>query len=52
MLASRCPAWFRASNAMPAVMAPSPMMAMLLRPVPCMREAMAIPKAALMEVLE
>ncbi|MNR31966.1 hypothetical protein D3C85_1495110 [compost metagenome] len=45
-------AWLSASKAMPAVSAPSPITAMDLRFEPCMRAAMAIPRAALMEVLE
>ena len=45
-------AWFSASNAIPAVSAPSPITAMDLRPLPCIRAAMAMPRAALIEVLE
>ncbi|MNP69043.1 hypothetical protein D3C76_1650850 [compost metagenome] len=45
-------AWFNASNAMPAVRAPSPITAIDLRGLFCRRAAMAMPRAALIEVLE
>ncbi|MNE74195.1 hypothetical protein D3C80_1702550 [compost metagenome] len=45
-------AWFNASNAMPAVSAPSPITAIDLRALFCRRAAMAMPSAALIEVLE
>ncbi len=47
-----CEAWFSASKAMPAVIAPSPMIATALRSSPCARAASAMPSAALMLVLE
>ncbi|MCY1304759.1 hypothetical protein D9M70_545280 [compost metagenome] len=46
------PALFMASNAMPADMAPSPMMAMCWRCTPALRDATAMPSAAEMEVDE
>ena len=46
------PAWFSASNAMPAVMAPSPMIATTRRSSPARAAATAMPNAALIEVLE
>ena len=46
------PALFSASKAMPAVMAPSPMMATALRAEPCCLAAMAMPSAAEIEVDE
>ena len=46
------PALFSASNAMPAVIAPSPMIATTRLSSPFMRAATAIPSAALIEVLE
>ena len=52
MFAATSGAWFNASNAMPAVSAPSPITAMDLRSLPCRREAIAMPRAALIEVLE
>ncbi len=52
MSASVSPAWLSASKAMPAVMAPSPITATVRRSRPCRREAMAMPRPALMEVLE
>jgi len=45
-------AWFRASKAMPAVIAPSPITATVLCGRPRSRAAMAMPRAVLMEVLE
>jgi len=41
-----------ASKAIPPVIAPSPMIATIRRELPSRRAAMAIPRAALMEVLE
>ncbi|MCY1498016.1 hypothetical protein D9M68_319930 [compost metagenome] len=52
MSACTSEAWFSASKAMPAVSAPSPITASDLRLEPCIRAAMAMPRAALMEVLE
>ncbi len=52
MSASVTPAWFIASNAIPAVMAPSPITATDLRFSPLYFAAMAIPSAADMEVDE
>ena len=52
MSASTSEAWLSASKAMPAVSAPSPITATDLRSLPCRRAAMAMPRAALMEVLE
>ena len=52
MLAPTSEAWLSASNAMPAVIAPSPITATALRLLPCRRAAMAMPRAALMLVLE
>src|SRR5204862_165213 len=46
------PAWFSASNAMPAVMAPSPMTATTRRSSPVRAAATAMPSAAEIEVLE
>ena len=46
------PAWLSASKAMPAVNAPSPMMATARRSSPRCAAATAIPNAALIEVLE
>jgi len=46
------PALFRASKAMPAVMAPSPMMATALRASPRNCAPMAMPRAAEIEVDE
>ena len=46
------PALFMASKAMPALMAPSPMMAMQLRSSPFCLAAIAIPKAAEIDVDE
>jgi hypothetical protein len=46
------PAWFSASNAMPAVRAPSPMIATDRRSSPRFAAATAMPSAALIEVLE
>ncbi len=51
-LASATPALFSASKAMPAVIAPSPMMATARRSSPRWRAAMAMPSAAEMLVLE
>ena len=52
-LQSSCtPALFRASNAMPALMEPSPMMATALRFSPLSWEASAMPSAADIEVDE
>ena len=50
-LASIAPALLSASNAMPAVIAPSPMIATARRVSPARRAATAMPSAALMEVL-
>jgi hypothetical protein len=52
MLGSSGPPWFSASKAMPALSAPSPMTAMTWRCSPLALAAMAMPSAALMEVLE
>ncbi|MNO80210.1 hypothetical protein D3C76_714070 [compost metagenome] len=52
MSACTSEAWFSASKAMPAVSAPSPITATDLRLEPCIRAAMAMPRAALIEVLE
>ena len=52
MLAPTSVAWLSASKAMPAVSAPSPITATLLRFSPFRRAAMAMPSAALMLVLE
>ncbi|MNP31265.1 hypothetical protein D3C76_1243790 [compost metagenome] len=52
MLAFTSGAWFSASNAMPAVNAPSPITAIALRSLFCRRAAIAMPSAALIEVLE
>ncbi|MNX09408.1 hypothetical protein D3C86_391390 [compost metagenome] len=52
MLALTSGAWFSASKAMPAVNAPSPITAIALRSLFCRRAAMAMPNAALIEVLE
>ena len=52
MLAPTSVAWLSASKAMPAVSAPSPITATLLRFSPFRRAAMAMPRAALMLVLE
>ncbi|CAM5199096.1 hypothetical protein CDEN61S_01009 [Castellaniella denitrificans] len=46
------PALFRASKAMPAVMAPSPITAMCWRSTPALRDATAMPSAAEIEVEE
>ena len=46
------PAWFSASNAIPAVMAPSPITATTLRFCPSFLAATAKPSAAEIEVLE
>ena len=46
------PAWFRASNAIPAVIAPSPITATTRRSSPSRSAPTAIPSAALIEVLE
>ncbi len=51
-LASTWPAWARASKAMPAVSAPSPITAQTRRCSPQARAARAMPRAAEMEVLE
>ena len=52
MLASISPALFNASNAIPAVIAPSPMIETTSRSKPCCEAATAMPKAALIDVLE
>ena len=49
---SMSPAQFKASNACPAVIAPSPIMATLRRSLPKSLSAAAMPKAAPMEVEE
>ena len=49
---SMLPAWFSASNAMPALIAPSPMMETTRRSCPLRAAAMAMPNAALIDVLE
>ena len=46
------PAWFIASNAIPAVIAPSPITATTLRFLPSCSAATAIPSAALIDVDE
>ena len=46
------PALLSASNAMPAVIAPSPMIATTRRLMPASLAATAMPSAALIEVLE
>ncbi len=46
------PAWLSASKAMPAVIAPSPMIATTLRSSPARAAATAMPSAAEIEVLE
>ena len=51
-LASISPALFSASNAIPAVMAPSPIIATLRRSKPACLAATAMPNAADIEVLE
>ena len=48
----RLPAWLMASKAMPAVIAPSPITATTRRFSPRAAAPIAIPKAALIEVLE
>ena len=50
--AGRLPAWLIASNAMPAVIAPSPMIATTRRFSPRAAAPIAMPSAALIEVLE
>ena len=52
LLSVSSPAWLRASNAMPAVNAPSPITAIARRSWPWSLEASAIPIAALIDVLE
>ena len=52
MSASATPALFIASNAMPADIAPSPMMAIALRASPLCLAASAMPRAAEIEVEE
>ncbi len=52
MSASATPALLSASNAIPADIAPSPMMAMALRVSPLCLAASAMPRAAEMEVDE
>ncbi len=49
---SRLPAWFSASQASPALMAPSPITATTRRSLPERRFATAMPSAALIDVLE
>ena len=49
---SRLPAWLSASQARPALMAPSPITAATRRSPPSSRLAIAMPSAALIEVLE
>ena len=51
-LVLRAPALSSASQAMPAVMAPSPITATTLRASPFSSAATAMPSAALIEVLE
>ena len=51
-LASSAPAWFSASKAWPAVIAPSPMTATTRRFSPLLLAASAMPMAALIDVLE
>jgi hypothetical protein len=51
-LASMAPALLSASNAIPAVIAPSPITATTRRSSPARRAATAMPSAAPMEVLE
>ena len=51
-LASVAPALLSASNAIPAVRAPSPTIATTRRSSPERRAATAIPRAALIDVLE
>ena len=46
------PAWFKASNAIPAVIAPSPITQTVLRPAFSFSAATAIHKPALIEVEE
>ena len=46
------PAWFKASNAIPAVIAPSPITQTVLRPAFSRSAATAIPSPALIEVEE
>ena len=46
------PALFMASNAMPALIAPSPITAIEWRLMPCKRAAMAMPSAAEIDVDE
>ena len=52
MSASAAPALFSASNAMPALIAPSPITATTLRGSPLSRAAIAMPSAAEIEVDE
>ena len=52
MFGSTSPPWFSASNAMPAVIAPSPITATNLRGSPLRCAAMAMPSAAEMDVDE
>ena len=51
-LASMLPALFKPSNAIPAVIAPSPIIAMARLSIPAFFAATAIPRAAEIEVLE
>jgi len=52
MSTSSDPAWFSASKACPALIAPSPITATTRRPSPECAAAIAMPSAALIEVLE
>ena len=52
ILGFRCPLWLKASNAIPAVIAPSPIIATCFLFESFFRAPTAIPNIALIEVLE